>query len=90
MNFEWDGRKAEANYRRHGIGFTEARKVFLDPMRLELPDERQNYGEDRFQTIGVASGRMLVVVYTERGDSIRIISARKATRKESKSYEDSY
>jgi uncharacterized DUF497 family protein len=88
VNFEWDDRKAEANYLKHGIRFTEAAKVFLDPCHLESLDLREDYGEERFQTIGVVSGRWLLVAYTERGEIIRIISARRATGRERRLYED--
>jgi len=87
LEFEWDEEKNESNLSKHGIDFEEAAKVFLDPWRQEWLDDR-GYGEDRWQSVGIATfPRVLFVVYTEReGDVIRIISARKATKREEKSY----
>ena len=88
MEFEWDEDKNESNLAKHGIDFEEASRVFLDPWRQEWLDDR-DYTEERWQTIGVATfPRVLFVVYTERGegDVIRIISARKATKREEKAY----
>ena len=85
MAFEWDPRKAVSNARKHGIGFAEAVPVLEDERAVTLRDDA--YGEERWVTIGMdAVGRVLVVVYTWRGDSIRIISARAATRKEHEQY----
>ncbi len=87
MTYQWDGEKAAANLRKHGIDFADAVSVFADDLAITIPDER--YDEERFITIGVdAFGRILVVVYTWRGDEIRLISARKATRREQKQYEE--
>lgn len=83
MEFEWDASKAEANFRRHGVAFEDAIAVFDDDMRSEWWDHRDDYREDRYCTIGVAKQRLLLVVYTMRGDDrIRIIGARAATRTE--------
>jgi uncharacterized DUF497 family protein len=88
--FEWDGEKAEANWRRHGIRFNKAVEVFDDPRRTEDIDDRFDYGEDRWWTIGMAGGGMLLfVAYTTREngtEAIRIISARCADRDERRCY----
>ena len=84
--FEWDKSKAKENQSKHGISFADTFAVFEDPNAVTLEDFRR--GEQRYVTIGMdAFGRILVVVYTWRGDSIRIISARKAVRFEVKQYE---
>jgi uncharacterized DUF497 family protein len=85
--FEWDPDKAGINKRKHGVSFLDATGVFDDPEALGM--EEQDVGEEEREVIlGVDNlGRVLVVVYTQRGDRIRIISARKATRKEVKEYE---
>ena len=88
MDFEWDDAKAEINQAKHGVPFSYATRIFLDPHRLEFSDLRDDYdGEPRFIAIGQVESRVLVVAYTWRGDACRIISARKATRRERKSYE---
>ncbi len=85
MNYEWDPDKAEANRRKHWIRFSEALGVFNDDQALVMPDEGSE--EERYVTIGMDGyGRVLVVVFTWRGDLIRIISARKATRAEERKY----
>ena len=85
-NPEWDPHKAEANYRKHGIRFSEAATVLFDELAVTVEDTGN--GEQRFVTIGEsAEGRLLVVVYTWRGERVRLISAREATRKERRSYE---
>ncbi len=87
MKIEWDSRKAASNLTKHGIDFEEASSVLLDPMALATEDE-DSEGESRWLIIGLSQKtRLLTVVYTIRfEDSIRIISARKATRKEAKYY----
>lgn len=86
MSFEWDGRKAAANLRKHGVDFADAATVFADDLAITVPDEKSQ--EDRFVTLGVdALGRLLVVVYTWRGENVRVISARRATRRERREYE---
>jgi uncharacterized protein len=77
--FEWDSVKADANYRKHGVGFVAATQVFEDPLAIEDLDVSADYGEERFLILGRAGDRLLTVVYTERPDRIRIISAREAT-----------
>ena len=89
LRFEWDDRKARANLTRHGVSFREAGNVFGDPLSVTIPDPRHSEGEGRLITIGESlRGRLLVVVHTERGDAIRIITARPATRRERKQYEE--
>jgi uncharacterized protein len=88
LTFEWDTRKARSNLAKHGVGFEEASTVFGDPLSLTMPDPEHSKIENRFVTMGSAfSGKLLVVVHTDRGDNIRIISARRASRRERKSYE---
>jgi hypothetical protein len=87
MNYQWDGEKARANFRKHGIDFADAVLVFSDALAITISDER--FDEDRLITIGMdAFSRVLVVVYTWRGNEIRLISARKATSRERKQYEE--
>ena len=87
MDYEWDETKAQKNRRDHGIDFADAVTVFEDDLALTALDDAS--GEERFVTLGMdAMGRLLVVVYTWRGDRIRIISARKATKSERRHYED--
>ncbi len=87
MTYEWDTAKASANRRKHGIDFADAATVFSDEYALTIPDD--NLSEDRFVTLGIdALGRILVVVFTWRGEQIRIISARKADSHERRQYED--
>ena len=86
--FEWDKAKAKRNIEIHAITFDEASTVFKDPHSLCIYDPLHSEYEDRFVLIGNSfKNRLLVVVHTERGDNIRIISARKATKNERKYYE---
>ena len=86
MDYEWDETKAQTNRRDHGIDFADAATVFEDDVALTASDDASH--EERFVTLGMdAVGRLLVVVYTWRGDLIRITSARKATRTERRYYE---
>ena len=87
MHYEWDPDKAATNLHKHGIRFADAVAVFSDELALTVPDDFPH--EERFLILGTdAFGRLLVVVYTWRGEqSIRLISARKATRRERKQYE---
>lgn len=87
MEFEWDWRKAEKNRRKHGVTFDEAAAIFFDPRELTIYDPDHSVGEDRFVSIGMSSGRVLVVGYTERRSTIRIIFARRATTPELMDYE---
>ncbi|MYA70589.1 BrnT family toxin [Candidatus Poribacteria bacterium] len=90
MEFEWNDWKAKENLRRHGISFSEASTVFSDFLSSTIPDPLHSEAEERLVTLGCSEQqRLLVVVHTERGDVIRIISARKATTHERKNYEQS-
>ena len=85
MEYEWDPRKAEANFLKHRVDFADAVSVFSDRLALTIPDESDE--EARFATLGSdLLGRILVLIYTWRGDRIRVISARKATARERKQY----
>jgi uncharacterized DUF497 family protein len=87
--FEWDTRKAARNVKLHGVTFQEASTVFSDPLAITTSDPDHSREEDRFVDIGSSDrSRIIVVSYTERGDRIRIITARKATRRELSSYEE--
>ena len=88
MEFEWDADKAASNVAKHGVSFHEAATVFDDPLAMTYFDPDHSDEVDRFITFGLSrSGNVLVVSHTDRDDRTRIISARKATRKEKKSYE---
>jgi len=90
VEFEWDPEKAAANVRRRRVSFNEAATVLEDPLSTTFPDEAHSEGEMRFVTVGVSQrGRLLVVAHTERNNTIRIISARRATRREREFYEQS-
>ena len=81
MDFEWDEAKSDANLAQRGFGFDFAARIFEGPV-IECPDNRRNYGEERTIALGCVDGEWLVVVYTWRGEVRRIISARRASRKE--------
>ena len=81
MKFTWDGGKSERYFQARGFGFDFAALIFSGSVQ-ESPDTRKDYGEFRFRAIGEAEGFVLVVIYTDRGDVRRIISARLANRKE--------
>ena len=85
VTFEWDEGKRQANIRKHAIDFVDVPEIF-DGAILTIEDTRFDYGEARFVTIGLLRGRAVVVVHTERGGKMRVISARKATRYETKAY----
>lgn len=86
MGFEWDEEKNRLNVEKHGISFEEAVLVF-DDVHLSRPDTREDYGEVREITIGMIAGTVVaVVVHTDRDDAIRIISARKANKRERSDY----
>ena len=86
--FQWDEEKATSNYAKHGVRFEAAQRVFDDPFAIELIDDRHDYGEDRFVLIGMASARLLTVVYALRDETIRIISARGAEPLEHRAYDE--
>ena len=89
--FEWDEEKAEINLKKHKVGFEEAKSVFGDPFSITVDDPDHSKEEQRFIDIGKSiSGIFLVVVYTERGNKIRIISCRKATPTERRKYEEQF
>lgn len=89
LSFEWDQRKAEQNLKKHGVSFEEAATIFADPLSLTIPDPVHSDQEERFVTIGISfENRLLVVVHTDRGDNIRIISSRNASPHERKTYEE--
>lgn len=88
LRFEWDEAKAAFNLAKHGVDFVEAQSVFGDPQSITIFDERHSDEEDRFIDIGLSIfGRLLVVVYTDRDDHIRIISCRPAVPSEQAVYE---
>jgi len=84
--FQWDEEKAAANWRDHGVAFSEAVRVFRDPLAIEHIDDREDYGEERITIIAMCDGVLLYVTYTERDDDIRLISARRAERHEQDHY----
>jgi uncharacterized DUF497 family protein len=87
ITFEWDGRKAVSNLRKHKVGFEEASTAFLDPRALSIPDPTHSRDEPRLLLLGMTYHvRIVVVVHTERDDVIRIISARLATPMERRTY----
>jgi uncharacterized DUF497 family protein len=86
--FEWDEAKAESNLAKHRFSFEDAWEVFADPNVVIVPTFREGDGEDRFKAIGQISGRVFSVVYAERGDAKRLISARRANAKEERLYGD--
>jgi hypothetical protein len=89
VRFEWDPRKAARNRAKHGVSFEEASSVFGDPLGWIVEDPRHSVGERRQVLLGSSERRrLLAVMFTEREEAIRVISARKATRQERKNYED--
>ena len=85
MEYEWDNGKANANLGKHGVDFVAAVDVFADPNLLVIVDRR--YGEDRYRAIGLVNDVVLSVAYTMRGELCRIISARRASRRERREYD---
>jgi len=91
LSFEWDDEKARMNLAKHGVSFVEATTVFGDALSLTIPDPAHSQAEDRYLILGCSHRhRLLVVVHTERGDNIRIISVRRASRRERKNYEENH
>jgi uncharacterized DUF497 family protein len=89
LSFEWDEAKAGENYRKHKVGFEEGITVFNDPLSLTIADPDHSADEQRYVDIGASDkGRVLVLSYTERSSSIRLISCRRATRRERRQYEE--
>jgi hypothetical protein len=90
LKFIWDEKKSTINFKKHGITFEEATVVFKDPRRYEVYDKTHSFFEERWKVVGLNSSTILTVIYTERNDSIRIISARKADKKEEEKYLNGY
>ena len=91
INFEWNPNKAATNESKHGVTFAEAATVFADPLSLTIFDPNHSKAEDRFLLLGQSTfGNLIVVSHTDRSDTIRIISARKANRKERLQYESKH
>ena len=89
MEFEWDPKKVVTNLRKHGVSFSEAATVFDDPLSIAVADPGHSAEEDRFIIVGLShQRRVLIVSFAERGDLIRIISARELTRAERRTYEE--
>lgn len=85
---EWDPAKAASNLHKHGVSFEEAATVLADPLSITIPDPDRSRDEERFLLLGsTATGRFLIVSHTERGDTVRIISARTMTPRERRAYE---
>jgi uncharacterized DUF497 family protein len=87
--FEWDEAKREANLVKHGIDFVDAVEIFADPLRIERVDRQREHGEERHQVVGAVGEQVLFVVYTLRGGAQRMISARRASRNERRTYLES-
>lgn len=88
IEFEWDPRKAASNPGKHGVSFEEAATVFGDPLGRIVADPRHSEEEERFVLLGIsADEHLLAVMFVDRGEAIRIISARRATRRERRDYE---
>ena len=89
MEFEWDAQKAAKNFSKHGVTFDEAKTIFDDPLYIDFYDPDHSDEEERHLIIGESRrGRLLIVSYTEREDTVRLISAREATPAERKDYEE--
>ena len=89
MKFEWDHNKAASNFSKHGVSFNQAKTVFNDPFYIDFFDPDHSYNEYRYIIIGQSSkNRLLLVSYTEHDERVRLISAREATRRERKDYEE--
>jgi hypothetical protein len=89
MQFEWNDDKAASNLSKHEVSFEEAKTVFDDPLYVDFYDPDHSEDEERYLIVGQSSrGQLLIVSYTERDDSIRLISAREVTRTEREAYEE--
>ena len=89
ISFEWDPNKAAQNLRKHGVTFEEAATVFRDELGITVPDPDHSTEEERFITVGLSSqDRLLMIAHAERGNAIRIISARELTPRERRQYEE--
>jgi len=89
MEFEWDETKSEACFEKRGFDFAYATRAFFDTNRVIEPDDRRDYGEERYRLRGSINGRLYVVIYTLRHSAIRIISAHKASHRETQRHENS-
>jgi uncharacterized DUF497 family protein len=90
MGFEWNLRKAESNYQKHGVRFSEVEPVFEDDYAITITDDESDPDEQRFVSMGIGvKGRVLIVVYSFHGENVRIISARLAEAHERSQYEES-
>ncbi|CCI24364.1 BrnT family toxin [Microcystis aeruginosa] len=88
MQFDWDKNKAKRNLSKHEVSFEEAKTVFDDPLYVDFYDPDHSEDEDRYLLVGQSNrGRLLIVSYTERGNLIRLISAREVTKTERETYE---
>jgi uncharacterized DUF497 family protein len=87
-HFEWDDAKARENEAKHGVSFQRAKEVFTGPFAIEFEDDRRHYGEQRFNIVGMVEGRLVFVAYSLAGETIRLISARGATRYERRQYHE--
>jgi uncharacterized DUF497 family protein len=89
LTFEWDEKKADENLKKHGVSFDEAKTVFNDPFSVTIYDPDHSSDEQRYVDIGLSlKGRLIVVSYCERGETIRLINSREATKKEQRNYEE--
>jgi len=86
LSFEWDEEKNRRNRAKHGVSFEQACAVFADSGAEDILDGRDDYGEERWLTVGIAHGDILAVVNTQQGERYRLTSARKATREETNEY----
>ncbi len=89
MKFEWDKNKNETNIERHEIDFRDAHLIFEHPMLIRT-DTRKDYGEKRLVGLGLLFGVEIVIVFTKRGDNIRVISIRRANKNERKVYQEKF
>ena len=87
VNFEWDAQKSEACFQQRGFDFAYVLRAFFDPLKVVEEDTRHDYGEARFQLLGKIEHRLFAVVYTNRQEAVRIISARRANQREAQYYE---
>jgi uncharacterized DUF497 family protein len=89
VQFDWDTAKADSNLAKHGIDFDDAVRVFDDPRARTTDVTQPEYGEERFKTVGIVDGRIIAVIFTDRGAIRRIISARRSRRNERREYHSS-
>jgi uncharacterized DUF497 family protein len=85
-DFEWNAAKARSNYNKHGVPFETAKRVFADPLMVEVLDDNEDYDEERYLVIGMVESQLLSVVYTPRQGRFRLISARRASKDEQDHY----